>query len=839
MMLSGMRIYSSVAMLIIAGLIAACSSSTPGPNRPPQAVAGPDQSISLGSVSLLDGQASFDPDGDVLSYNWALVAAPPGVDLSSVLEVPPADALSLSQARLTPNLPGTWLMTLSVSDPQGENDRDVVQIRVVGDYCEIDDDCDNDGLYCNGEEHCINYNCQFQATECDDQDQCTQNICNEDLDQCEFPNETDGTGCDDGLYCTVDDQCSSAVCSGTARDCSAAGGSCVDGTCNEDNDVCDGTTLPDNTVCDDQDQCTSDDKCLTGQCQGTAKDCSHLDSDCTLGACENISGDCYTEPANETQACEDGLYCTENSTCQTGECLGSEVDCSAFTDECKLGFCDEDGDVCATNPINENQICDDGLYCTLESRCQSGECSPSVTRECPSSSGDCQVGFCNPVGDLCDLEPAEDGDACSTGDPCLVGETCLAGSCQGGQGCPLGCNATASRCYEIDPSNVDAQYFCPADAVEFSPPGNSIIWFDTDDGTIDGSLVPNFIIQSQGATFREIGVFYFTSMDIPETTTLEVVGNRAAVFLVCRDINLYGLIDGRASGQWRGPGGWSGGKGRTSGSDAAAGSGPGGGGAGDSEYDWPYCHTSGGGGGHARPGGKGGDGTPTGPHSDRPGGPAGIEYGELTLIPLSGGSGGGGGGSISEGGYGGGGGGAIQITAGGTIYIGPNGGIDVRGSGGEISDEYYYGGGGGGGSGGGVLLEAVSIDIDGTLAANGGGGAGGRAAYWDWDEWCPMNRPTAGENGPFEYRRANGGLNCTDNDSDRWAGDGGRGGAMINSDTTGEAGDDAWIGGGGGGGVGYIRLNTYNSQLDISDATLSPGCSGSNQRCTSGDIGLY
>lgn len=48
------------------------------PNRPPVADAGADQALRICSIAQLDGSASFDPEGEVLSFDWRLINAPLG-----------------------------------------------------------------------------------------------------------------------------------------------------------------------------------------------------------------------------------------------------------------------------------------------------------------------------------------------------------------------------------------------------------------------------------------------------------------------------------------------------------------------------------------------------------------------------------------------------------------------------------------------------------------------------------------------------------------------------------------------------------------------------------------
>jgi pimeloyl-ACP methyl ester carboxylesterase len=87
-------------------------------NKPPTADAGPDQVVECtghdGTAVVLDGSASSDPDGDDLTYSW---------------EWPTGSATGVNP---TVSLPlGTYCITLTVGDPSGHIDRDVVVVNVV------------------------------------------------------------------------------------------------------------------------------------------------------------------------------------------------------------------------------------------------------------------------------------------------------------------------------------------------------------------------------------------------------------------------------------------------------------------------------------------------------------------------------------------------------------------------------------------------------------------------------------------------------------------------------------------------------------------------------------
>lgn len=85
-------------------------------NRPPTAQAGPDQTAELGDPVLFDGGASFDPDGDALSFLWTdEFGAPLG-----------------NTAQIEVKLPfGTHFLVLTVKDAFGGVAQDVAGLKVI------------------------------------------------------------------------------------------------------------------------------------------------------------------------------------------------------------------------------------------------------------------------------------------------------------------------------------------------------------------------------------------------------------------------------------------------------------------------------------------------------------------------------------------------------------------------------------------------------------------------------------------------------------------------------------------------------------------------------------
>ena len=83
-------------------------------NSPPVADAGPDQAITLiGTTVQLDGRASYDLDGDPITYQWALTQKPEGSTAT-------LSNSSSSMPTFVADKNGTYFATLIVTDSRGE-----------------------------------------------------------------------------------------------------------------------------------------------------------------------------------------------------------------------------------------------------------------------------------------------------------------------------------------------------------------------------------------------------------------------------------------------------------------------------------------------------------------------------------------------------------------------------------------------------------------------------------------------------------------------------------------------------------------------------------------------
>jgi hypothetical protein len=94
---------------------------------PPVAVAGSDTVVSVDEMYVrVDGSGSYDPDGDLLSYAWVLVSAPPESEKVLYEEV-------AHEVILKSDAAGVYLLELTVSDGTSYSEPDTVRVTVLAD----------------------------------------------------------------------------------------------------------------------------------------------------------------------------------------------------------------------------------------------------------------------------------------------------------------------------------------------------------------------------------------------------------------------------------------------------------------------------------------------------------------------------------------------------------------------------------------------------------------------------------------------------------------------------------------------------------------------------------
>lgn len=260
---------------------------------------------------------------------------------------------------------------------------------------------------------------------CDDGNPCSIDSCDDEIGCVSVPVH--------GGDCYLDDPCKVGTCNQ---------GTCIippDASCDDGNpcteDVCDPVkgcqhTELNDIACDDGDKCTVLGVCINGECVSEPRNCDDGNV-CTIDSCSSAWG-CYVtlvesnccsggvsicddnnvctnddcdEDENcihtfNTAACDDGDPCTDNDTCDLGECIGVQKNCNDGN-ACTYDYC-ENGK-CKHTPL-DGTPCDDGLDCSTGDTCRAGQCIPDDISGCL-----CQPTFYNPVSKLVTLKIEQNG----------------------------------------------------------------------------------------------------------------------------------------------------------------------------------------------------------------------------------------------------------------------------------------------------------------------------------------------------------------------------------------------------------------------------------------------
>ncbi|MFN2376641.1 MAG: hypothetical protein ABR538_08895, partial [Candidatus Binatia bacterium] len=322
----------------------------------------------------------------------------------------------------------------------------------------------NDGLFCNGADTCGGGTCSVHAgdpcTGPDGDGNCAES-CNEATDACSAA-DSNGSPCNDGLFCNGADTCSGGTCSVHAGDpCSGpdGDGNCAE-SCNEAGDTCSAADS-NGSPCNDGLFCTATDTCSGGSCLGSGDPCPGADGDgdCTE-TCSEAADACTAADPNASP-CDDGLFCTVNDACSAGSCVGSGDPCAGPDGDGNCAeSCNEASNNCtAADP--GGTACNDGLFCNGADTCSGGACSVHAGNPCPGPDGDGNCAeTCNEASDACtaadpNSSPCNDGLACTTGDACQAGTCsfsqstcgdCGDGSLDDGELCDDGNTANGDCC---------------------------------------------------------------------------------------------------------------------------------------------------------------------------------------------------------------------------------------------------------------------------------------------------------------------------------------------------------------------------------------------------------
>ncbi len=374
-----------------------------------------------------------------------------------------------------------------------------------GNVCTVGDHCDGAGK-------CV----KTSAFNCSDSDPCTNDFCLLAVG-CIHPYNT--LPCDDGNTCTGADKCALGKCIGNAYDaggqlicqcladkdcayldtnkcsaphaCSAAKACTLVGSsppdpcasvnkspchtyaCDPKTGACLSPNKVNGSVCTDDNWCTQNDGCKSGDCVGTLNPCSD-GNDCTTDVtCDPMLG---TAGCSQHPLVDDGTECVLSDMCQkspvctAGVCGGSPLPCDdgnpCTVDSCApaLGcqFTKATGTPCSDgNPCTgEDAKAADGSVDVGQDICVSGKCTAGKTKTCKvANAGPCYTSTCDPTkGTTVDpltqkyaCVQVTNTNPCQGGNMCITGQTCLSGVCQGGK--DVDCNdandCTNDYCWNI------------------------------------------------------------------------------------------------------------------------------------------------------------------------------------------------------------------------------------------------------------------------------------------------------------------------------------------------------------------------------------------------------
>lgn len=233
---------------------------------------------------------------------------------------------------------------------------------------------------------------------------------------CTDPNTKDGSLCDDGFVCTIGEKCKAGACQGgQERDCDAFADQCNAKACDETKG-CYAKPLANTTPCDDDNPCTTSDACQSGTCTGVARDCSKEANTCEIAiGCNQFTGLCEFSYKPYNTPCEDGLFCTVNDYCgSSGTCYsGGSRDCSALSNACQTGTCDETTKACTATNVKTTcgytassgldcyvDVCDPVLGCNYTPKPVGTQCASYGYTTCSLySSSLAGVPHCDALGD--------------------------------------------------------------------------------------------------------------------------------------------------------------------------------------------------------------------------------------------------------------------------------------------------------------------------------------------------------------------------------------------------------------------------------------------------------
>jgi cysteine-rich repeat protein len=148
-----------------------------------------------------------------------------------------------------------------------------------------------------------------------------------------------------------------------------------------------------------------------------------------------VAGDCCSPACQfepDGQTCDDGRFCTLDTVCSQGACLGGTPRDCDDGNACTADRCDEPTARCVQDAaLRDGVPCDDGDACSQQDACGGGTCQG---RPVACDDGNvCTTDTCDPTAG-CRFADA-DGTSCDDADACTDADTCRAGTCSGTRVC--------------------------------------------------------------------------------------------------------------------------------------------------------------------------------------------------------------------------------------------------------------------------------------------------------------------------------------------------------------------------------------------------------------------
>jgi hypothetical protein len=318
--------------------------------------------------------------------------------------------------------------------------------------CTEPSDCPDPGAC--GDVLCEDGFCLFQARQCDDGNPCTLDFCVADTDECATAPDSDKVGeeCEPNRACTAAGECEclegfqdcddepgcESHANSDPQNCGSCGNGCTSGM------ACIGGECG---TCDNNEQCDDGRVCTVGTCDVGSGECSQ---DVVAHMCL-ISGTCRDEftadpnnPCRECDpdvdpygwtprtgaSCDDGNFCTSDTSCDSAaECAGGVPTCDDGL-ECTANQCRKDPDQCI-HPLRDG-------WCLIDGVCYpDGEQNPE---------NECQL--CDAAVNPASWSPVQDGTACGGDDADLQCVSGVCGGCASEQDCVDGDPCTVGTCQD-------------------------------------------------------------------------------------------------------------------------------------------------------------------------------------------------------------------------------------------------------------------------------------------------------------------------------------------------------------------------------------------------------